>query len=791
MKIGIELRQIQSAVSGGIAPQVQGIVEHAIRANPDHEFFIFATIFNRSLIKADSSNVHYFTLPLDDGYWTQLEQKLLERGIDVLFRTYPGVHLKNYPIAKQVVLIPDMQHEEFPEFFDSYALTARRTAFKFVLNGAGAIGTNTEYSKKTIVDFPQTKCKDIFFIPPAAQTFPSAEDMRITDSFRALINDIGPYFFYPANMWKHKNHKNILEALKLFNEKHEQKASLILTGHNEGWKELQSKYPDLPVTHLGYVDRGELRYLYEHAIALTFFSRYEGLGMPLLEAFTLGCPVICSNTTSLPEVGGDAVLECDPTDIAAMADLMQRVVDSPATRTELIKKGYGRTSIYTWEKSSENFIAALERVGLQYTKSIPKQEPLPESPLVSIVTPSYNQGEFLKRTIDSVLQQSYKNIELIVMDGGSTDDSVDILKSYGDAIYWESKPDKGQTDAINQGFAISKGQIRGYLNSDDTLLPGSIETIVKYFQDNPGCDMVYGDANYIDKEDNITGKYKTAEYSFDRLMFDCCVCQPAAFWRTSIAEWVGPFNDKLDYVMDYDYWLRIDRSGGKIHFLPVFLANSRLYAETKTLSSREKIYKEIFKVTKRHGGHVDFNYFIGLWHHRLLEKSPKLNAIFRRVPILWKVTAVAHHKWFHRKEYSQIALNNILHTFLNTKFKLKSNIHNVLDTLNLRKQNVSGFYNDGWFGKEVSVKSNNVKTMKELYFTGYPAENTVVDIFLGDQLLKNLRLEKGEKTKISFNGDSYSNTVKFVFSETQANNPERQISFNVVDTNLFLENDLH
>jgi glycosyltransferase involved in cell wall biosynthesis len=244
-------------------------------------------------------------------------------------------------------------------------------------------------------------------------------------------------------------------------------------------------------------------------------------------------------------------------------------------------------------------------------------------PLVSIVTPSFNQGQFIGRTIESVLGQSYPHIEYCVIDGGSTDTTLDVLRSYGSKLMWCSEPDRGQTHAINKGFAQSQGSIRAYLNSDDTLIPNAVETIVDLFRRDPTVSLYYGDAHYIDADDRITGLYVTAEYSFDRLMHDCCICQPAAFWTAEIAKKVGPFDESLHFVMDYDYWIRIDRAFGRIRHAPVILANSRLYSTTKTLAHRREIYNEIFAICTRHVGYVSRSYVEGYYHHRL-DEGPEL-----------------------------------------------------------------------------------------------------------------------------------------------------------------------
>src|SRR5262249_28995089 len=152
--------------------------------------------------------------------------------------------------------------------------------------------------------------------------------------------------------WKHKNHRGLLEAFKLFRERGRRYVSLVLTGHPDGWEELARQFPGLPVRHYGFVRPELLRVLLERAQALAFFSLYAGFGMPLLEAFDAGTPVICSNSTSLPEVGGDAVLSCDPRDPAAIADLMERVCSSQELRRRMVERGRLRLKNYSWEKAA-------------------------------------------------------------------------------------------------------------------------------------------------------------------------------------------------------------------------------------------------------------------------------------------------------------------------------------------------------------------------------------------------------------------------------------------------------
>jgi glycosyltransferase involved in cell wall biosynthesis len=252
--------------------------------------------------------------------------------------------------------------------------------------------------------------------------------------------------------------------------------------------------------------------------------------------------------------------------------------------------------------------------------------------LVSIVTPSYNQGRFLRRTIDSVLNQTYPHLEYLVMDGGSGDESLDILRSHGDRFFWVSERDRGQADAINKGFARSRGEIHAFLNSDDVLESDAVAKAVAYFRAHPEWDLLYGEANYIDEDDCVTGRYETDDYSFDRLMRNCCICQPAAFWTRRVAERVGPFNVALHCALDYEYWLRIARAGGRIVRVPDLLAASRRYPETKTLSLRECVHRESIRVCLEQGGYADEGHFHALWQHLCWEKPDGWIRHLRRLP---------------------------------------------------------------------------------------------------------------------------------------------------------------
>jgi len=233
---------------------------------------------------------------------------------------------------------------------------------------------------------------------------------------------------------------------------------------------------------------------------------------------------------------------------------------------------------------------------------------------VSIVTPSYNQGQFIERTLQSVACQSAPGLEIehVVFDGGSTDNTIEILQRFSPPVRWVSKKDKGQTDAVNQGICATDGEIIGWLNSDDVYYPGAIARVVTFFETHPEVDLVYGMADHIDLEDHAFENYPTELWDFKRLQETCFICQPALFFRRRVMEEQGLLDETLDYCMDYEYWLRLGKAGLRFAYLEEKLAGSRLYADNKTLGARVKVHKEINDMFKRRFGKVPdswlFNY---------------------------------------------------------------------------------------------------------------------------------------------------------------------------------------
>ncbi len=224
-------------------------------------------------------------------------------------------------------------------------------------------------------------------------------------------------------------------------------------------------------------------------------------------------------------------------------------------------------------------------------------------PLVSIVTPSYNQDRYLEKTIESVLNQTYPNIEYFVIDGGSQDTSVDIIRKYQNQItWWISEPDRGQTDAINKGFARAIGEYFAWINSDDTYEKDAVAEAVTFFQSHPEVGMIYGDANFIDSNGHVIGKFNAKQTSYKRLRSGgVYIPQQAAFWRGKLWQQVGPLDPHFYFAMDYDLWIRLAKIS-KIRYVPKLWANFRLHEDAKTIFADDRCWPEMLKIHIRDGG---------------------------------------------------------------------------------------------------------------------------------------------------------------------------------------------
>ncbi|MGA7193137.1 MAG: glycosyltransferase family 2 protein [Anaerolineales bacterium] len=254
----------------------------------------------------------------------------------------------------------------------------------------------------------------------------------------------------------------------------------------------------------------------------------------------------------------------------------------------------------------------------------------PYLPLISIVTPSFNQARYLEATIQSVLSQNYPRLEYIIVDGGSTDGSVEIIKKYESKLaWWVSEKDQGQTDAINKGFAHAKGDFLAWLNSDDTYESNALSSAVKFLQTHPEVGLAYGDANYINEDGRVIGRFPAAQTDLIRLRRGFVhIPQQAAFFRADLWRAVEPLDPSFYFAMDYDLWVRLARRS-QVKYIPQMLANFRLHTSGKTISADDRCWPEMLRVHYRDGGKflsvIVAKYYIRkiiapLWNLRLRRK---------------------------------------------------------------------------------------------------------------------------------------------------------------------------
>jgi glycosyltransferase involved in cell wall biosynthesis len=258
------------------------------------------------------------------------------------------------------------------------------------------------------------------------------------------------------------------------------------------------------------------------------------------------------------------------------------------------------------------------------------------NPGVFVVMPSYNQARFIRQAIDSVLHQDYEPLRLLVMDGGSDDGTVDILRSYGDRLEFVSRRDRGQSDALNQGLARARGDIVCWLNSDDAFMPGALRTVADAFRRRPAADFVYGRGWNIDEQGRLLCDSGVQPFNLWKLIHHRnYIHQPSCFFRRSLLDRVGPVQEDLHYVMDWELWIRFGAHKGV--YLEEFLSCNRVYAEAKTQSGALRRWAEIRRLVRSYTAQ---RFPPVLWLYLLetllgrLHARPLLSRVLRR-PLVW------------------------------------------------------------------------------------------------------------------------------------------------------------
>jgi glycosyltransferase involved in cell wall biosynthesis len=256
------------------------------------------------------------------------------------------------------------------------------------------------------------------------------------------------------------------------------------------------------------------------------------------------------------------------------------------------------------------------------------------SPTIAIVTPVYNQAQWIGKAIDSVLTQRYPRLQYVVQDGGSRDGTAEIVERYrGELTACESSPDGGQTQAINRGFAKISGEIMGWLNGDDLLLPGALAYVARFFQKNPKVDLIYGHRIIVDSVDEQIGHWILPRHDPEALKWADYVPQETMFWRRRVWDAVGPLDESFQFAMDWDFLLRAQEKGFRLHRAPRFLACFRIHDSQKTGVLHDVYQREALRLRTRSFGTAvgDREALRALRHylrrHVLYERAYKLKLV--------------------------------------------------------------------------------------------------------------------------------------------------------------------
>jgi len=616
LRLGVNLRPLVPAKIGGMENYARNLLDQLARrdASEIESICVYTSARNHDVLRFEDRRVRTVQIA-DEGAGREILTHLSRDGADALFCPLVDLEPKD-ALIPSFVTIPDVQHEVHPEFFDPRTLSVLREIYPVSVGRASTVFTLSEFSRQGLMRSYGADASKIVVVPlDVDEAFRKRYESEERREVRRRYGVPDRYVLYPAITWPHKNHSVLLRAVRAFNDRRRPVAA-VFTGsagpaHRAVLREIEALRLDGQVSLLGHIPQRELACLYQDALALVCPSLFEGFGLPILEAFWSSCPVICSETTSCPEVGGDAALYIDPREPETIVGALESVVGSAANRARLIGRGHERAERFSWAETGRVTFEAMRTAVDAARRPIAVDT---RWPTISVVTPSLNQAKFITETIESVLSQDYPHVDYIVIDGGSTDDTPEILRRYGNRLRWVSEHDRGQADAVNKGVVRTRGEIIGWLNSDDTYAPHALGKVARAFARSEDLAVVYGDADHVREDGSLYGPYPTAAFDYRLLAETCFICQPAAFVRRKALDEVGGVDASLHYCMDYDLWIRLGRQH-QFAYLPEVLARSRLHKDAKTLASRRKVFSEIIATVKRHYGVVPFEWAYGYADH--------------------------------------------------------------------------------------------------------------------------------------------------------------------------------
>jgi glycosyltransferase involved in cell wall biosynthesis len=378
MRIALDMRWMLPGVAGGIEQLARAFLDELIAIDRFNRYvavlpartrhdFPFERTRNIRAVSLDSTGAHlrmvwrrlrrllHARLRVDDWMSPEVERlrwlASLDAEIGYSFAGY--IHPDFWPL-RNVLVVPDIQHEYFPEFFTEQAVQERRRLYGDSVRRADHICAISEFTRQTLIERLHVEPERITTVHLAAEVIftprPAPDDQRV---LRKYSLESVRYIFFPAHTWRHKNHLAAFRALRILRDKFGIAVPLICTGEQrEAQPDLQRliEKEKVPVRFLGYCERNDLPVLYRQAACLVFPSLFEGFGMPVLEAMACGCPVVCSDTTSLPEIAGDAALLIDPTNPDAIAEALARLLESPDLRGECVERGLHQAARFSWRR---------------------------------------------------------------------------------------------------------------------------------------------------------------------------------------------------------------------------------------------------------------------------------------------------------------------------------------------------------------------------------------------------------------------------------------------------------
>lgn len=543
-----------------------------------------------------------------------LQQICDEEGAEIFISTYYTTPLSTPSVFMGYDMIPELIGKNLdnePMWREKHYGIKHASAYI-------TISENTAYNLAGC--FPHISLSAITVAHCGVKTNLYPANCQEISAFQVKYGVSKPYFLLVGERSGWCGYKNGILFFKAFGQlANQHNFEIVCTGGAPTIEEDFSQYTTGVQVHKLYLTDEELSVAYSGAVALVYPSLYEGFGMPVIEAMACGCPVIASKRASIPEVAGTAALYISGFDVSELVNALQEV-QKPELSNQLISAGLEQAKKFSWSKMAEIVREALLKAtnkssndsaiiankkshNLASSFNITMGKSLPK---ISIVTPSFNQGEFLEECIDSVLSQGYPNLEYVIMDGGSTDGSVEIIKKYEKHLnYWQSQPDGGQYAAINQGFAKTNGEIMAWINSDDQYHPDAFLKVAAAFNKYPQMEWLMGRPNAWDGLNGnaqFIAEYEpqwSREFLLGKTWKSCgqWIQQESTFWKRCLWNKAGG-QLQLEPPMvtaDFELWVRFSRHA-QLYFMDTLLGGARWHEKQRSRVFWDRCMEEIDEV---------------------------------------------------------------------------------------------------------------------------------------------------------------------------------------------------